>query len=443
MMNAGRNLGVVGVASLVVLASAAGLLMPSATLAQERGLTFTRDVAPILQRSCQNCHRPGSIAPMSLLNYREVRPWARSIRDKVRTREMPPWYVDKRIGYQRFLADQSLSDAEIATIVQWVDDGAPRGNPADMPPPLEFNDELEWVLEEEPDLIAEMPEWYTVKANGPDEKITFPADFLIEEDRWIRAVETKPDPGSFGVVHHSNTSLYHEEEGWNDFLNEYAVGKGPDIFPEGSGRLLPSGARILFNVHYHSLGEEIRSRSRVAFWLYPKGTKPKYEVHTMKVGQNDNIDIPAGAVTRHDGYFQMPRAAMLLSFQPHTHIRGGRQCLEAIDPVLRGDDNRPNPARTWMITCTDINFGWMLTYNYDPDYAPLVPAGTVLHIMTWHDNTRGNRANPNPNNWAGWGGRTTDDMNYAWMNMIFLEDDDYERRLAEQEARRRAATNDQ
>lgn len=291
MMNAARNVGVVGVVGLTAVA-AAGLSMPSAALAQEGEATFTRDVAPILQRSCQNCHRPGSIAPMSLLSYREARPWARSIREKVRTREMPPWHVDKRIGYQRFLADQSLSDAEIATIVQWVDAGAPRGNPADMPPPLQFNDELEWVIEEEPDLIAEMPEWYAVKANGPDEKTTFPADFLIEEDRWIRAVETKPDPGSLSVVHHSNTSLYHEEEGWNDFLNEYAVGKGPDIFPQDSGRLLPSGARIMFNVHYHSLGEEIRSGSRVAFWLYPMGTKPKYEVHTMKVGQNSNIDIP-------------------------------------------------------------------------------------------------------------------------------------------------------
>ena len=120
MMSAGRSVGVVGVVSLMVVAAAA-LSMPSAALAQESEITFTRDVAPILQRSCQNCHRPGSIAPMSLLNYREVRPWARSIREKVRIREMPPWYVDKRIGYQRFLADQSLSDEEIATIVQWVD----------------------------------------------------------------------------------------------------------------------------------------------------------------------------------------------------------------------------------------------------------------------------------------------------------------------------------
>ena len=239
MMSAGRNLGVLGVVSITVGAAAAWLLMPSAALAQESEITFTRDVAPILQRSCQNCHRPGSIAPMSLLNYREVRPWARSIREKVRTREMPPWYVDKRIGYQRFLADQSLSDDEIATIVQWADNGAPRGNPADMPPPVAFNDELEWVLEEAPDLLAEMPEWHTVKANGPDEKITFAADFLIEEDRWIRAVETKPDAGSFSVVHHSNTSLYHEEEGWNDFPQRVCGGQGPRHLPGGFGPPAP------------------------------------------------------------------------------------------------------------------------------------------------------------------------------------------------------------
>lgn len=440
VMMSARRLSSVG--PVFALLAAAVLLMPAVAAAQDvqQGqVTFTKDVAPILQRSCQNCHRPGSIAPMSLLTFEDARPWARAIKEKVRLREMPPWYVDKRIGYQEFLEDRSLTDEQIATIVQWADSGAPRGNPADMPPPVDFGDRLKWTLNDPPDMIVTMPRWYTVKANGPDEKVSFYAESMIEEDRYVRAVETKPDPGSFRVVHHSNTSLMHEEEGWNDFLNEYAVGKQADMFPRDSGRLLPKGSRIVFNVHYHSVGEEIKSQSQVAFWLYPKGVVPKYEVHTMKVGRNDDLDIPAGAITRHDGYFQLPKAAMLLGFQPHTHIRGHRQCLEGIDARLRGDDNRPEPAKTWMITCANINFGWMLTYNYDPDFAPLVPAGTVLHLMTWHNNTAGKRENPNPKNWVGEGGRTTDDMNYAWMNMIFLDDDDYQRRIAEQKQRREQA----
>ena len=173
MMSAGRNVGVDGVVSLAVIAAAAGLLMPSAVLAQESEITFTRGRGADPAALLPELPPAGSIAPMSLLNYREVRPWARSIREKVRTREMPPWYVDKRIGYQRFLADQSLSDAEIATIVQWVDSGAPRGNPPTCR--RRWRSTTSWSGSwGGAGSHREMPEWHTVKPNGPDEKISFP-----------------------------------------------------------------------------------------------------------------------------------------------------------------------------------------------------------------------------------------------------------------------------
>jgi hypothetical protein len=426
-------------ACCVMLLAIVGLLIPAMTYAQgsnEGQVTFTKHVAPILQRSCVNCHRPGSIGPMSLMTYQDARPWARSIKQRVAAREMPPWGLDRHVGVKKIKNDPSLSDAEIATISRWVDAGAPMGNPADMPPQRQFNDRG-WDMPQPPDLVVEMPEEYRVKANGPDQKINFLADFVMPEDRYIMAVQSKPNADSFKVVHHSNTSMIFEDGG-SDFLTEYAIGKGAEIFPEGSGRLLPKGSKIQFNVHYHSVGEETKSRSSAAFWFYPKGAEPKFVMHTQHVGDNVEIDIPAGEITRHDGYFRLPEAVQLVAFQPHTHIRGKRQCVEAIHPDLAGDDNRPEPARIEMISCVDINFGWMMTYNYEDEEAPLLPKGTVLHVITWHDNTAASKTNPNPKNWVGQGGRTTDEMTYAWMNMYFLDDEEYNRRVAERKAKKRS-----
>jgi hypothetical protein len=403
-------------------------------------VTFTKEIAPILQRSCVNCHRENSIGPMSLRTYEDVRPWARSIRTRVSTREMPPWGLDRHVGVQKIKDDPSLSDAEIALVTKWVDNGAPKGNMADMPEQRQFLDRG-WGMNRPPDLVVEMKEPYTVKANGPDEKIDFTADYVVPEDRYIMAVQSKPNVESFKVVHHSNTSML-LPEGGSDFLNEYAIGKGAEEFPEGAARLLPKGSKIQFNVHYHSIGEAIASKSAVAFWFYPKGAQPKHVMHTQHVGDNIEVDIPAGEITRHDGYFRLPKAVQIVAFQPHTHIRGKRECVEAIYPDLGGDDNRPEPAKTEMISCVDINFGWMLTYNYADDVAPLLPKGTVLHVITWHDNTSANKSNPNPKNWVGQGGRTTDEMTYAWMNMFFMEDAEFNQRVAERAAaKKNKATN--
>jgi mono/diheme cytochrome c family protein len=426
--------------ALSMLVGAVSLLLPANASAQD-SVTFTKDVAPIFQRSCVQCHRPGAIAPMSLETYQDVRPWARSIRQRVSNFEMPPWGYDKHVGVQKLKNDSSLSERDIETIVKWVDAGSPIGNPADMPPLRKFDD-FAWSLSRPPDLVVSMPESYTVKAHGPDQKVDFIADYVMPEDRYIMAVQSKPNVESFKVVHHSNTSIM-LEDGTSDFLNEYAIGKGAEEFPANTGRLLPKGSRIQFNVHYHSLGEDVNSRSSVAFWFYPKGEEPKFVVHTQHVGDNVEVDIPPGEITRHDGYFRLPKPTQLIAMQPHTHIRGKRQCLEAIYPDLAGDDNRPEPAKTEMISCIDINFGWMMTYTYAEDAAPLLPAGTVLHLITWHDNTTGNKANPNPKNWIGQGGRTTDEMTYIWMNMTFLDQAEFNRRVQARKAKINVTQNQQ
>src|SRR5262249_35500714 len=190
---------------------AASLLGAGAAVASAQTVTFTKDVAPILQRACQNCHHAGAIAPMPLVTYQDVRPWARAIKAKVMAREMPPWYIDRHIGIQKFKDDPSLTDDEIAIIAKWADAGAPQGAIADMPAPRQFNDVDKWHIGK-PDLIVTMPKAYELKANGPDEFLDVDVDPGFTEDMYISAVETKPEPYSFKVVHHATANMIEDEE---------------------------------------------------------------------------------------------------------------------------------------------------------------------------------------------------------------------------------------
>lgn len=383
-------------------------------------VTFTRDVAPIFQRACQNCHRPGSIAPMALLTFDDARPWARSIKQKVAAREMPPWFIDRNVGVRKFKDDPSLTDEEIATIARWVDGGAVRGNDADLPPPRTFTDLDSWNIGQ-PDLIITLPEDHIVPAQAPDWWGVYFADSRLKEDRYIKAVETKP--GKRAVVHHAITYLL-ENEGDVDrsvFLNEYALGKNGDIFSQGASRLMRAGTRIRFQMHYHSNGTETADRTRVGIKFYPKGYVPKYVQISSTIGDSpEDLDIPAGdSDVRHDGYFRLEKPTLLASFQPHMHTRGKAMCVEAILPTMR----------VQQISCAKFSFGWSLVYSYADDAAPLLPAGTIVHVIGWHDNSAANRINPDPRNWAGYGGRTLDEMSFAWMNYYYLSDEDYQREL--------------
>ena len=393
--------------------------------------TFSKDIAPILQRSCQNCHRPGSIAPMPLLTYKDARPWARSIKEKVVTRVMPPWHIDRNVGVSKFKDDPSLSEGEIATIVNWVDHGAPEGNAADMPPPRRFTDLDQWHIGK-PDVIISMPKAYVLKGKGGDEYYDVEVDPGFTEDVYVQALETKPDSG-FKVVHHCTTNLIEdpEDDPVGLFLNEYAVGKNADIFPGNSGRLIKAGSKIHFNIHLHPDGQETPVKMSLALKLYPKNVEPKYVAFTQHMGDVAELDLPAGQVTRNDGYFRLPRPAVISAYQPHFHVRGKAQCMEAIYPDVRADSARPGPARTETLSCvSDYQFGWGITYNYAEDVSPLLPAGTIIHVTTWHDNTDNNKFNPNPKNWVGSGQRTIDEMSFAWVSLFYLDEADYQQRLA-------------
>lgn len=462
--------GLVGLAivgSLFVPALAANAQAPKAESA-----TFTKDVLPILQRSCQQCHRAGAMAPMSLLNYGEVRPWIRSIRTKVLKREMPPWHIDRSIG--EYKEDPSLSDEEVATIVKWVDNGAPQGRPGDAPPPRKFAAVDEWTYGE-PDLVVRMAKGFKIPASGPDFTPDEIVDPGITEDRYVKWVQIIPDAKR--AVHHSHvyvdapdgadTSTLALGMGSNTGnevdLIEYGTGNDADIFPDGTSKVIRAGSKFRFSAHYHPYGEETFDRQRVGIKFYPKGVVPKYVVtsHRIRTGVGNDwvmnregvedvilraghkldideptmptgalveenplhavsyLSIPPNTVARHERFWPLPEPALVISFQPHMHFRGSRLQLEAIHA-----DGR----REMLTDATHYEQNWQITYKYKVPH--LFPKGTILHTVSWHDNTSNNRNNPDPTAWIGWGSRTMDEMGHGWTDIAFLTPEQYQEELA-------------
>jgi hypothetical protein len=394
--------------------------------------TYSKDVAPIFQKSCQSCHHAGTAAPMSLITYQDVRPWAKSIKARVVAREMPPWHLDKTVGIREYKNDISLSDEAIDTISRWADAGALQGDPKDMPAPLTFRPESDWFIGQ-PDLTVTFDKEMTMYANGPDWWINKFAETGLKEDRWVKAMQIKP--GNPKIVHHAVTSVIPPEgtdltdSGFvGGEFEEYAVGKYGDIYPENTGRLLPAGSRIAFDMHYFAIGEEAKDKTTLGIVFYPKGYVPKYKITMVSFRNlpNDDLEIPANSVVRHDGYFRLARPARIVSFQPHMHMRGKGMTLEAI--------NLDNSVT--VLSSTDhFDFNWHIAYVYKDDVAPLLPAGTVLHAIGIHDNTAANRRNPDPMMWAGYGERSVDDMLQLRLAVVYLDDAEYQAQVAERKAK--------
>ena len=429
---------------VAMLLGSVALLLPAnaAGQAANHEPTFAKDIAPILYESCVNCHRPGQIAPMSLINYQEVRPWARSIKNKVESRAMPPWHLDRSIGIQEFKNDPSLTDEQIATIIKWVDSGAPQGNPADTPTPPEFAPADAWQIGE-PDVVVRFPD-YTVPAAGPDIFGNLFAGMDLAEDRYITSIQTRPiGDRSRQVVHHALSYAVEQNEqgesmGGGIFLVEYASGKQAEIYPPDSGLLLPAGSEARLSYHVHSIGEEIDAQVELGINFLPKGTEPKHIRYSKQLGGSQGqvigvLDIPAGEVARSDGYTRFNKAARITMFQPHMHMLGRYQCIEFIYPT--------QPVKAETVNCARFDYNWHMNYNYADDATPLIPAGTILHVTSWHDNSPANRGNVDPKNWVGSGQRTIDEMGFAWIGWHDMTDEEYEAELATREAARKKTDN--
>ena len=215
------------------------------------------------------------------------------------------------------------------------------------------------------------------------------------------------------------------------------MGKAGDIFPDGSGRLLKAGSQVRFNMHYYPIGEEARDSTSVGFVFYPRGETPRYVSRWLTIYDNKDIDIAPHSVSRSDAYFRLDRPTRLDGFQPHMHMRGRAMCLEAIYPnVVVPRVNTRGVMEREMVACVDrFDFNWQMAYMFEDDAAPLLPAGTILHTISIHDNTAGNRLNPDPGKWVGYGQRSTDEMANAHLTAVFLSDEDYERLAVERRAR--------
>src|SRR5262249_27106123 len=329
-----RNHAFFGVGTLTFAAIAIGILTAHAIVRAQQGrategqVTFTKDVAPILYRSCVRCHRPGEIAPMSLISYSDARPWVQSIKQRVSRREMPPWFLDKTIGIQKYKNDPSLHDDEITTIVKWVDGGALQGNPADMPAMPNLDDMTTWRIGT-PDLIVKYPA-FKMPATGPDLYGTLTAAFGTKEDRYIKAIQSRVvDADSRQVVHHALSYAVEpgdESEmgddaggGSGQFLVEYASGKNATFAASDAGVLLRAGQNARVSYHFHSIGKGVQAKIELGIVLYPKGFVPKHVQWSKQLGQESapEIDIPANSIVRRDGYTRLNSAAKITAWQPH------------------------------------------------------------------------------------------------------------------------------
>jgi hypothetical protein len=407
--------------ALIVMILAGGGLRAETT-PPTGDVTFTRDVAPILQRSCQECHRPNAIAPMSLLTYEEVRPWAKAIKEKVTLRMMPPWYVDPNVGIDTFKNNGGLSTKEIATIGKWVDAGAPRGNPADMPPPVKFEDD-KWKIGT-PDLVVSLPEDLTVPGNAPDMWKNIVVDPGLTEDRYLQAVEVKPTKGRRVLHHTGNTLIY------PDGHLAAMQAKNGNLFEDGSGFLMKAGTKVLFNLHIHPYRESTVTNVALGLKFYPRGYVPRYAAVTELMGDDYELDLPPNSDNiRTDSYLTLTKPTRLLSFAPHMHTRGKAMCLEVIYPEK---SRQRDGSKVETLNCVNnFNFNWMMVYEYATDVQPLLPAGSVLHFIGWHNNTANNKLNLDPDNWIGYGQRSIDDMSVAWITYYTMPEDDFRQAVSE------------
>jgi hypothetical protein len=315
-----------------------------------------------------------------------------------------------------------------------------------MPAPRAFPAENVWQIGT-PDVVVSLPKDYVVRAKGPDQWPDILVDPKLTQDRYIQGVQIIPTKG-FTVVHHIRTSIVEPtDEGVGSgrlddtdgslevgeqgvFLNEYAIGKQGDIFPEGSGRLIKAGTKINFQLHLHSSGSETPTNVALGIKFYPAGYVPKHVISSTTVSA-PQVDLrPHTDNIRSDGYLVLKKAARLLSFQPHMHNRGKAECLEAIYPT----------GKVETLSCARFRFNWHLNYVYSDDAAPLLPAGTVLHSIMWHDNTAKNPFNPDPDAQITYGQRTIDEMASAWISWYYMSDDDLEKEIEARRARRNPVT---
>ncbi len=403
--------------SLVALLSALG--PASAAPSNPPAVTFTRDVAPVLQKNCQGCHRPGEAAPMSFLTYGETRPWAKAIRQAVLQKKMPPWLADPHTG--KFSNDRSLTQKESDILTTWVDMGAREGDPADLPKPLKFVEG--WNIGT-PDAVFEMPVAYNVPAAGTIDYQYIVVPTNLKEDRWIQMAEVRP--GNRAVVHHviafvrtpgskwfagadpgvpvTRQARGGSEGGSGEFLVGYAPGSLPEVLEPGRAKLIKAGSDIVFQLHYTANGKAGVDRSKIGV-IFAK-EEPRERVLTV-AATNNKFVIPAG-----DGNYQVDSSftfkadGIVTGFLPHMHLRGKDFEYRVIYPT---------GEKETLLRVPRYDFNWQLSYY--PAKPLVMPKGTRIECTAHFDNSANNKSNPDPTKEVRWGDQSWEEMMIGFVDV--------------------------
>jgi hypothetical protein len=358
-------------------------------------VTFNKDVAPIFYANCVQCHRAGEIAPMSLMTYKEARPWARSIREKVATHEMPPWHADPRHG--EFSNDRRLAQKDVDTILAWVEQGTPEGAPKDLLPAPKFAEG--WNIGK-PDAVFYLPEEFSVPAEGVVEYKYFKVPTNFKEDMWVQAAEIRP--GTRQVVHH--VIVFVQKPGDSQkLLVGYAPGEQPAVISEGFGKKIPAGSDLVFQVHYTPTGTAAKDRSYLGLVFCKQ--KPKQEILTRPI-MNGRFAIPPGdANYKVESSYTFNEDGQIHSLMPHMHLRGK-------DFEYRV--TYPDGKSTVILSVPKYDFAWQSYYALkEPVRAP---KGTRVDCLAHFDNSENNKFNPDPKKEVRWGDQTWEEMMIGWMS---------------------------
>ncbi len=352
-------------------------------------VTYHKDIEPLFQRNCQSCHRPegvalgGMIAPMPLTTYEEIRPWARAVAKKVQSREMPPWFASS--DYDGHFANQrTLTDAEIEMVVDWARKGAPKGDVADAPPPVDNSHIVDGWTIGKPDLVLSLAEPFWVDDDVRDLNITLKAEFITDEmlpeTRYIESIEFRP--GS-AIVHHivgSKNSEEAEVPGATGLLAGLAPGTEPFSLPEGFGRVLTPNTQIYLNMHYNKEpgpGSGVWDNSQIAIKFKPKGETIDHIAQWEGIGNRD-FEIPPNTQNWQVGASKIfEHEATIFGFLPHMHLRGRYAKYEAF---------YPDGTREVLLEVPWYDWNWQTNYEYTEP--KVVPAGTRIEVTMFFDNTK-------------------------------------------------------
>jgi hypothetical protein len=365
-------------------------------------VTYAGDVARIVQDRCQSCHRPGQVAPFSLRSYDDARSHAAMIAEVVEDRRMPPWHADPRHG--RFRNDRHLSPRERATLLAWVEQGTPLGDPSALPPPATFPEG--WQIGT-PDVVFELPAPQSVAAEGtlPYVYVRVPTGF--QEDRWVQAAEAQP--GDRAVVHHIlvfvDDHSGKKRQGIGGQLCGFAPGDMPAVFPPGVAKQVPAGSDLIFQIHYTPVGAPHTDRSRVGL-IFAK-QPVEHAAITLGIAQRRFVIPPGAANHPVASSFTFPRDAHLLSLLPHMHLRGKNFEYRA---------TYPDGSSEVLLSVPAFDFGWQTSYLLDAPKA--MPKDTRIDCLAHYDNSADNPANPDPERAVLWGDQTSEEMMIGYIDYI-------------------------